>query len=120
MLLYPLSDFLHSGLDSCGNGCNNKGDNQRGPEIQVPVIHKTKCLCYDDHKGGGYGGEAGGNNAGLFFGIKAFLVYTVCNQQSHGVASHEGATASTAERPGVFQIGLITGFINTPINSMSP
>ena len=54
------------------------------------MIHKTKRLCYDDHKGGGYGGEAGGNNAGLFFGIKAFLVYTVCNQQSHGVASHEG------------------------------
>ena len=45
MLLYPFIRFFAQRIDSCSNGCNNKGDNQRGPEIQVPVIHKTAVFA---------------------------------------------------------------------------
>ena len=71
------------------DGGDDEGDDQGGPEVEIPLRHQAKGLGHDDHEGGRHGGEAGGDDDGFAHRVLACQENPVGNEQTHRVAADE-------------------------------
>lgn len=66
---------------------NNKRDEQRGPEVEIPSVHQSQSACHCDHKSGRHGGKAGRNDSRFLFCVGALRVKLIGDEKRDGVAA---------------------------------
>ncbi|MPN34947.1 hypothetical protein SDC9_182441 [bioreactor metagenome] len=71
--------------------CDHKGYDGGQNEVKDPSIHNAQRLGHNDHKSGGNGGKTSGDDSGFFRCVAFFLINPIGDQQSQGVAAHEGS-----------------------------